>query len=470
MAFINLLGLASSASPPGGFITGMWSWFLLTVFQWIPNYGWRVVVFTLLLKIVLSPIDIISRVKMRKNQRIIQSLKPEVEKLEKQYGGNPQALQQKKNELNKKNGVKMTAGCLPMLVTMILSMWLLLGGLNPISQYMNMMQYLELFDAYTAAERANIAEGEFARYFIIERNEDDDIIAVTLRPVTDAVFDEAGEKGTTEEESLNHRLAHRADVQLWAQAPSREAGWRAVYNRYFGIYEFSGYRPVREGFLWVRNIWVSDTVMNSAIMNFGEFMGSIGRFSNAAELGLTYSDFGLPETASEEEIQQAFQEQVIDQYSIVMRDLIASDHNRANGFFILPIISIAVMIVNQLLTKKLQKKSGTEGGMGAMGMPGMMPGAGGSGKMGKIMMFVMPVMFGVFSLFFTAAFALYIIANSLVMILITLGANGVIHLLEKREKKEEVTEEGVIRYGRPDPNAPKPEGLKPEKENKKKKK
>jgi len=107
MAFINLLSILELIDLPFNIFESLWRWLILDVFySWIPDYGWCVIVFTLVLKLALSPIDIYQRIQMKKNQRITEKLKPEIEKLEAQYKDNPQALQQKKTELNKKNGVK----------------------------------------------------------------------------------------------------------------------------------------------------------------------------------------------------------------------------------------------------------------------------------------------------------------------------------------------------------------------------
>lgn len=65
----------------------LWEKLLLHVFNFIGNYGWRVVFFTVCLKLLLCPLDIYQRYKARKNQKITERLKPEMEKLQKQYAG-----------------------------------------------------------------------------------------------------------------------------------------------------------------------------------------------------------------------------------------------------------------------------------------------------------------------------------------------------------------------------------------------
>ena len=85
-----------------------------------------------------------------------------------------------------------------------------------------------------------------------------------------------------------------------------------------------------------------------------------------------------------------------------------------------------------------QKKSGqvVEGTTGASSM--------------KMMMFIMPIMIGIFSLSYTSAFAMYLVFNYLVSLIITLCSSLILTVIDKREAK--VARETVHKYGRPDPN------------------
>ncbi len=83
MAFLS--SILSAAGTVINEPSWLWEKIILHVFDFIANYGWRVVVFTLCLKLLLSPLDIYQRYKARKNQRITEKLKPQMEKLQKQY-------------------------------------------------------------------------------------------------------------------------------------------------------------------------------------------------------------------------------------------------------------------------------------------------------------------------------------------------------------------------------------------------
>lgn len=78
------------------------------------NYGWSIIVFTLLVKLVLLPFDYKSRVGMRKTTKI----QPQVAALQKKYANDKDKLNTKMAELYKKEGVNPLSSCLPMLLTL----------------------------------------------------------------------------------------------------------------------------------------------------------------------------------------------------------------------------------------------------------------------------------------------------------------------------------------------------------------
>ena len=82
----------------------------------IHNYGWSMVVFTLLIKLILLPLDYKSRKSMRRMTR----LQPQVAKLQKKYANDKEKLNQKSAELYRREGINPMSGCLPMLVSMVI--------------------------------------------------------------------------------------------------------------------------------------------------------------------------------------------------------------------------------------------------------------------------------------------------------------------------------------------------------------
>lgn len=82
----------------------------------IHNYGWSMVVFTILIKLVLLPLDY----KSRKSMRRMTKLQPQIAKLQKKYANDKEKLNQKSAELYRREGINPMSGCLPMLVSMVI--------------------------------------------------------------------------------------------------------------------------------------------------------------------------------------------------------------------------------------------------------------------------------------------------------------------------------------------------------------
>ena len=80
--------------------------------SFVGNYGWSVVVFTLIIKLCLLPLDI----KSRKSMRAMSLLNPKMEELKKRYANDQEKLNKKMGELYKKEKVSPLSGCLPLLI------------------------------------------------------------------------------------------------------------------------------------------------------------------------------------------------------------------------------------------------------------------------------------------------------------------------------------------------------------------
>lgn len=78
----------------------------------VPNLGIDIILFTILFKIVLLPLNI----KQTKTTIKTQALQPKLKELQKKYKGDPKKLQEAQAELYKSEGVNPLAGCLPLLI------------------------------------------------------------------------------------------------------------------------------------------------------------------------------------------------------------------------------------------------------------------------------------------------------------------------------------------------------------------
>ena len=81
--------------------------------SFVGNYGWSIVVFTMIIKMLLLPLDL----KSRKSMRRMSDLQPQISKLQKKYANDKEKLNQKTSELYRKEHISPLSGCLPMLLS-----------------------------------------------------------------------------------------------------------------------------------------------------------------------------------------------------------------------------------------------------------------------------------------------------------------------------------------------------------------
>ncbi len=94
------------------FLYQAFGWILFQVYNLIGNYGVAIIVFTILMKLLLLPLNI----KQTKSMRDMQRLNPELQKLNKKYKNNKEKLNEETLKLYKVYKVNPAAGCLPLLV------------------------------------------------------------------------------------------------------------------------------------------------------------------------------------------------------------------------------------------------------------------------------------------------------------------------------------------------------------------
>jgi len=86
--------------------------FLKYIHSLVGNWGWAIVIVTILLKLILFPLTFKGMVSMNK----MKALSPKVKEIQKQHKGDPQKMNAKMMELYKKHGANPMGGCLPMLM------------------------------------------------------------------------------------------------------------------------------------------------------------------------------------------------------------------------------------------------------------------------------------------------------------------------------------------------------------------
>ena len=90
--------------------------------SWIGNYGWAIIVFTIALKLVMSPLDIYQRISSKKQQKFMSVMQPELQAIQTKYANDKNKLNQETAKIYKKHNFSVGGMCLSMLLTMGLSM------------------------------------------------------------------------------------------------------------------------------------------------------------------------------------------------------------------------------------------------------------------------------------------------------------------------------------------------------------
>ena len=98
--------------------------FLVDIIKWLieisSSIALGIVLFTVLLKLITLPFDFFSRASMRKNSLKMEQMRPELEKLQKQYANDKALYNQKMMALYKRNGYSMFGACLPTIITLVI--------------------------------------------------------------------------------------------------------------------------------------------------------------------------------------------------------------------------------------------------------------------------------------------------------------------------------------------------------------
>lgn len=346
----------------------------------VASFGWTVVLFTVILRLILSPLDIWQKVISRRNNKAMERMKPQLEALQARYADDKQRLQQEQMALYKKEKYSTMGMCLPTIVTFVV-FFVVFAGFRQMVGYQFAKDYKECVKAYNTS----IAEQ-------IEANKDADYIVDN----GDGKWD------------IDDVAKTESGADFYAEA--KKNAQHAVYNVYY-----SEDQVTIRSFLWIKNIFVSDN-WAQAVPDFATVTGQKG-MATSKLTGIT-----------------------IDEYNDVMADVLGTGgygkDGKWNGLLILPILSIALSFLSTKLLSGSQAQPPAppqdaqgEGAEKAQSQQQTM----------KMMQYVMPIMMGVFALFYSGAFALYMFTSSLCAILFQLTFNLIAKLVDKsREGKSGV--------------------------------
>ncbi len=384
-----------------------------------------VIIFTLMLKTIVLPLDIYSRVKMKKQSLLMESMRPEMEKLQKQYANDKNMYSQKVMELQKAHGYNPLGACLPSIISLVIFM-VVFSAFSQYSQFANLTAYNEMAKSYSNAvyEYVQAEDEQGDKYFLIAAVEDGLNNPKPVQPKKD----ESGRPVDDEGNELNI-YGYYVDYDKFAAfypayvAASEEEDLPALPQEWATLDEnqknafvsdfvrlgarvaaadyYISRRP-QTSLLWIGNLWYPDSMLNKEVPTFANFRSTIQRAAGSID-----ADY-----------EQSYNEVTFN---------LTKQKNTYNGYFVLIVLAIGFMFLQQFITMRSQKAANELSSVD-----------GQAATTNKMMMIMMPIIFGIFSFFYSAAFSIYMIVNTVYSLISTLIINKIVSVrFEKDSDKKE---------------------------------
>ena len=396
--------------------------------------GVGIIIFTLILKTIVLPLDIYSRIKSKKQALVMEKMRPQMEKLQKQYANEKQLYQQKVLELQKKSGYSMFGACVPMIVSLVIFI-IVFQAFSAYSQYATVESYNDMVRSYNSVvERYELTE-ENSEGFLqkVYYSEDGSwtVYSGEEAPAEGAAYDykvdfSAFAKAYNKQNNLalTEEGVYSALVKQYSEETgtviaqgaenSSDASTREAVRMTLVSYVIDGYAAQKvaddyiskqqsgegSGFVWVKNIWYPDSVLSREVPDFSTFRQAASRLN---------IDAGYEES-----------------YNKVTADLV-QQKEQYNGYFILIILSIGVMLLQQFIAMRSNKATNELSSVD-----------GSAQRTTKMMMIMMPIIYGLFAFMYSSAFSIYMITNTTYSIITTLIINKAMNVwFSRREERTE---------------------------------
>lgn len=437
--------------------------FLVNIIKWLiqisSSIAVGVILFTLILKLITLPFDFFSRVSMRKNSLKMEQMRPELEKLQKQYANDKDLYNQKMMALYKKNGYSMWGSCLPTIITLVIFI-VAINAFTSYSQYQNREYFYDMSLSYNNAVYAGLEEdGELIKFengtykIDYESIYDKYVENGNSFISNDIVFNITAKEGSLSFRTENGYIEHEFNytlsendfvlgttdkfIVITDKLDGNDAlrneknnylkikvdGVEKTFTEYAATTEANDdidaatfikeicqeksaetFRKVEKGFLWVKNIWVTDSPMAHPIESSWDTFKSTYKYNDESD------------------------RMTVDDYNNLIAKL-DFEKSTSNGYFILAVLTAGISFLSQFVVSKSQKSQmelQTVDGQGA--------------KTQKMMMWMMPIMMAFFSFMYTAAFSIYMIISSVFSILTTLGINWIVDKKFEKQLKNQSSE------------------------------
>ncbi len=363
-----------------------------------------VIVFTLCLKTIVLPLDIYSKVKTKKQSLIMEKMRPQMEKLQKQYANDKTMYSQKVMELQKQNGYSPLGACLPMVISLVIFI-VVMGAFSTYSNFAIINTYNNMVHAYNASVEVYVqtsTEDTDAKHFLIGENGN---YKVEFNSFTEHY---CAEKKLSDEEK-NSFLTEFNNKTEAEKLKTVGDFVRVNAQRAAADYYYNNNKVNRFG--WIGNVWYPDSMLNKVVPDYSKFKSSISRASNGSDTA-SYEE-------SYNEVTYFLTHVDPERPEITEKKLPAKTYN---GYFVLIVLAIGLMFLQQFIMSRTQKATNELSSVD-----------GSAAKTNKWIMIIMPIMFGIFSFFYSAAFSTYMIISTVYGLISTLIINKIVAVtFEKR--------------------------------------
>ena len=177
-------------------------------------------------------------------------------------------------------------------------------------------------------------------------------------------------------------------------------------------------------FLWIKNIWATDASYKSPVMEFSNFETEIGAVGGGCG-GCSSSEVNF--VVGNNELNVADMGAYTGVYSEVAYNKItgklAQEKEQANGYYVLIVLSIGTILLQQFITMRSQKEQQKFSSVDGQG-----------GSQQKMTMIIMTGMFAIFSFMYSSAFSIYMVMSNVISLLSTILINKLVDV--KLAKKE----------------------------------
>ena len=98
-----------------GFLSPLLGWVVKFLYDWLGNYGWSIILFTFIIRILMFPVTILTQKSAARNA----AYQPMMDEIRKKWAKDQNRMNEELMKFQKENNMKMSAGCAPMLVNLL---------------------------------------------------------------------------------------------------------------------------------------------------------------------------------------------------------------------------------------------------------------------------------------------------------------------------------------------------------------